>query len=89
MLAERDLAGSVRCSYLSTTFVKLPSLFHDEPHFTLDRVSGHLNYNPQVKIDDRERQGDRKYKWVEQHIGLEELFAARCILLDKGERQIE
>ena len=35
-----------------------------------------------------EQQGDRKYKWVEQGIGVEELFAARRILVDKGEQQV-
>ena len=76
----------MRCSYLSPAFLRVPSFLHGEPPYTLDRVSAHLTYNQQVKVDEKEQQGDWKHKWVEQGIGVEELFAARCILVDKGEQ---
>ena len=74
----------MRCSFLSPAFLKLPPFMHEEPPSTVDRVSAHLTYNQQVKVDEKEQQGDRKYRWVEQRIGVEELFAERCILVDKG-----
>ena len=84
ILSERDLARTVRCSYLSPAFRKLPSFLGEEPPITLDRVAAHLTYNQQVKVDEKKQQGDQKYRWLEQHIGVEELFAERCILVDKG-----
>ena len=32
--------------------------------------------------------GDTKYKWMEQPIGLEELFANRAVLVDQGKQHI-
>ena len=61
ILSERDLARTVRCSYLSPAFRKLPSFLSEEPPITLDRAAAHLSYNQQVE----EEQGDQKYKWVE------------------------
>ena len=87
-MAERDLARSVRCRYLSPVFVRLTSFLDDGPPTTLDHVSAQLTYRQQVKLDEKEQQGDQKYKWVERHIGVEELFESRCILVEKGKQRI-
>ena len=79
---------TVRSEYLSPAFLKMPTLLSDDRPTSVKLASFQLTYNQQVKVEGNGPQYEPQLKWVEQPIELADLFAERCVLVEKGLQQI-
>ena len=79
---------TLRRDFLSREFLKVTSFLSDDTPTPLKLTSFRLNCWQQVKVSETARKGEPNYKWVEMPIGLEELFAERCVFVAKGPQSI-